>query len=85
MRLIDVDKLIEALDDKILWTNEGWVDVTSVIDEQPTAYDLEKVVEELSKEKTKKNDTLALADIEINGIIDKAIDIVRRGGTDEIN
>lgn len=45
MRLIDVDKLLSALRGKVL------VDVTSelekAISEQPTAYDVDKVVEQL--------------------------------------
>ena len=47
MRLIDADKLMDALRGNVL------VDVTSEIEntvsEQPTAYDVDKVVEQLSE------------------------------------
>ena len=58
---------------------------------QPTAYDVEKVVEGLELEnkrlKTLKNNCIALCDHEVIGIENKAYDyaikIVKRGGKDE--
>lgn len=62
-----------------------------LIKNQPTAYDVEKVVEELELEnkrlKTLKNNCIALCDHEVIGIENKAYDyaikIVRNGDKDE--
>lgn len=84
MRLIDADGLIKVLKDRA--TNEaimGYMttyDVTNSIidevDEQPTAYDVDKVVEKL-----KYNIIGQLGNDEVIRIPrDKAIEIVRGGG-----
>ena len=52
MRLIDADKIIDSLGNSDMNFAIG-----AVIDEQPTAFDLDKVVEQL---KTKKARTAAL-------------------------
>lgn len=62
-----------------------------LIENQPTAYDVDKVVSELENEikrlKTLKNNCIALCDHEVIGIENKtydyAIKIVRNGGNDE--
>lgn len=88
MRLIDADKVIDHLE-KVKKESRSLVDVAhiigfqSVIDAQPTAYDVDKVVEQLETEGSK---------IEIQyennyekGLLDgigKAIEIVKEGGTD---
>jgi cytochrome c556 len=85
-RLIDADAFKEALgtDTKIRRM------FCMVIDEQPTAYDVEKVVAELEALKTKYRKLQAVSDdhLEINELytrciqIDKDIEIVKRGGVE---
>jgi hypothetical protein len=66
-------------------------DIRDIINNQPTAYDVEKVVERLELEnkrlKTLRNNCIALGDHEVIGIESRAyrfaIEIVRRGGKDE--
>ena len=53
-------------------------DVKTIIKEQPTAYDVDKVVEELEKEKIKK--AWEHEDRMYNCAIDNAIEIVKHGG-----
>ena len=88
MRLIDADTLIKKL--SYLYTkNHIPVDmrakeILTTIMEQPTAYDIDKVVKELYEERT---EILLSNDYEceiINYCIDnfdKAIEIVKQGGT----
>lgn len=81
MRLIDADALIDKLKEL------GWIEDTpldEIINEMPTAYDVEKVVAELeSAENYYYDDTL---DAECNLVMfksirqDVAIDIVKKGG-----
>ena len=54
MRLIDADALIEAMkktesEYENAMTCPSWWSAFTVISEQPTAYDIDKVVEELQK------------------------------------
>ena len=96
MRLIDADALIKNL--SYLYTkNHIPIDMKSkeiltTIMEQPTAYDVDKVVEELKKHK----DTTDLTTVDeemvvgftiyqgaFNDAIDKAIEIVKAGGKNE--
>lgn len=109
MKLIDADKLLEALKTepqylmeaprscKLLLTNiisNHHKKVIEVIEQQPTAYDVDKVVEQLENEKNnhtfwfKHSLYRDMAEIKeryeiICHELDKAIEIVRRGGTDE--
>ena len=94
MRLIDADALIEAMkktesEYENAMTCPSWWSAFNVISEQPTAYDIDKVVEELKKNAsryTKKyvtpygnngyRDTKAIS-------IHKAIEIVKQGGVCE--
>ena len=63
MRLIDVDKLIESMDDiyKEKVNNvpdnlaEGFMQMEKLIRQQPTAFDVGKVVEQLEKLRDKAN------------------------------
>ena len=95
MKLIDADKRLEALKTepqylmeaprscKLLLTNiisNHHKKVIEVIEQQPTAYDVDKVVEQLK----------ALCNAEVdyyssNDVIDRedALDIVKKGGLDE--
>ena len=79
MRLIDADKIIDSLGNSDMDFAIG-----AVIDEQPTAFDLDKVVEQL---KTKKARTAALqkASEYFEGETDAfevAIKIVKGGGVE---
>lgn len=85
-RLIDADKFEE-----FLWNNMDFMvpkgtekldqyEIKKLIDAQPTAYDVEKVVEELEEEKTMAYD-------KCDGgssykTYSQAIDIVRKGGVE---
>lgn len=88
-RLIDADELKNCIE------NGVWYDLLALIDVQPTAYDVDAVVEELdrlrvaeydyeSEEEPEDFDEM-LADAESSGKIKaylKAADIVRKGGAE---
>lgn len=80
-RLIDADKLKADLE-KVISKNEDmdcldFLRAASVIDAQPTAYDLDKVVDQLNdKYRVVRTDE----DLEWNRAIEKAIEIVKGGG-----
>ena len=83
MRLIDADKLIEKIDG---YTRTNNVEfniackyIIEAVKEQPTAFDVDKVVEQLEKESY-------YTDIETDREVvnlNKASEIVKEGGTDE--
>lgn len=83
MRLIDADKLQKDLLDQIDWLREQDYelycaigdDITWCIDKQPTAYDVDKVVECLEELRDRFNKK----DFAIRGIIEKVIEIVETG------
>lgn len=54
----------------------SWATALSVIENVPTAYDLDKVVDELYEKAFTAYDTIAVS-------IDDAIEIVKKGGSDE--
>lgn len=54
-------------------------DITWCIDKQPTAYDVDKVVEYLEELRDRFNKK----DFAIRGIIEKVIEIVKAGGKNE--
>lgn len=88
MRLIDADELMEELKIKPKYTINLSIDyanllkiishhhseIEKVIKEQPTAYDIDKVVEEL------ESIECASGAYERKCWLDKAIEIVKRGG-----
>lgn len=84
MRLIDADELKKELYPEwlmdILLTQRYSEDIlyalAQKIDEQPTAYDVDKVVERLEELEGRYNSV----DFGIKGIICKAIEIVKAGG-----
>lgn len=90
MRLIDADTLIKDL--SYLYTkNHIPVDMRAketltTIMEQPTAYDVDKVVEQLERIRAKKTcnkekcDTKEICRI---CVVDDAIEIVKRGGKEQ--
>ena len=81
MRLIDADELKEELSQQwfidILLTKTNSNDMYSAlaekIDSQPTAYDVDKVIEYLELLRDRFNEK----DFAIRGIIEKAIEIVK--------
>ena len=84
MRLIDADVLIEEMkktetEYENAMTCPSWWSAFNVISEQPTAYDIDKVVEKLEKESFTTTDTVC------GGIfkairLSSAIEIVKQGG-----
>lgn len=86
-RLIDADKLKEAITKEYL---RGKKTLMEVIDEQPTAFDSDKIVEQLKTLKMRYFLTIANtgdADKDcvyknIANTIDKAVDIVKGGGAE---
>ena len=89
VRLIDANnfkKFLQALCE----AGAPYDDVIQLLDKEPTAYDVERVVNELEKEKQilrwLKNDTIALSDSEVIAIEEKAynfaIKLVRKGGAE---
>ena len=88
MRLIDADKLIEEINN-LGWrlydtlTLKGLSIALETIKEQPTAFDVEKVVSELEDYKMWKELLIYDLDFRERQIIKKAIEIAKRGGIDE--
>ena len=86
-RMISVDGLVHGLSADYM---TGKNPLLQVIDEQPTAFDVEKVVKELEDLKMRYFLTIAntgdadkdCAYLNTANAIDKAIEIVRRGGVD---
>lgn len=80
MRMIDADELKTQLYESIMVNEDmdclDFLRVESLIDAQPTAYDVDKVVEQLEELEGRYNS----ADFGIKGIICKAIEIVKSGG-----
>ena len=82
MRLIDVDKLFKTLNKLEV---PFYADINNAINSQPTAYNVEKVVEQLEEQKMWYETHEVNKDMN-KGIIEatcKAIEIVKRGGLDE--
>ena len=85
MRLIDADKLIHALCRDY---TTGKKTLGQVIDEQPTVFDVDKVVEQLEKLADEANDKILEAgglQIYYDGYEDAmrtAVEIVKGGGVD---
>ena len=96
MRLIDADKLLETLQDLEPHCDnkkyENWMlkmlrcYMPQIINDEPTAYDVDEVVQELELIRAKKTcnkekcDTKELCRI---CVVDDAIEIVKAGGTDD--
>ena len=88
MRLIDADALIERLDERKrkepgIRNIADILNVQAFIDSQPTAYDVDKVVEQFEEIRVKKTcnkekcDTKEICRI---CVVDDAIEIVKQGG-----
>lgn len=95
MRLIDADKLILYLNDFML--QQSPIDVQDIesikvsavikdcikaVDEQPTAYDVDKVVEQLGKKQNNKGFGGTIQEIFYDSGLEDAVEIVKGGGLD---
>lgn len=85
MRLIDADKLIEVLHESLegdcdLREDYEFMGIDEFIKNQPTAYDVDKVVDELEEysnaDEAERHGTIPVIEL------DDAIEIVKRGGID---
>ena len=96
MRLIDADALIEAMkktesEHEKAMACPSWWSAFNVIGEQPTAYSVENVVEELEELKMRYFLTIANTGDEksdfayenVGNALDKAIEIVKQGGVSD--
>lgn len=91
MRLIDADALVERINALYEWCEDerkiGLEQAMCIIHEQPTAYDIDKIAEELALARERWNtefmSSLDTYDIGRSRGYDDAIYIVRRGGVDE--
>ena len=87
MRLIDADKVLENLE-KVKKESASLVDIAYiigfqyVIDEQPTAYDPDKVVTQLEERSKEYNAGVRLHGKPEEMLTDEAIEIVEGGGVD---
>lgn len=85
MRLIDAEKIINSLG-----SSDVDLYISGLIDEQPTAFDVDKVVEQLKELKMRYFLTIAntgdadkdCAYKNIANTIDRAIDIIKGGGAE---
>ena len=92
MRLIDADKLIDyfyyGIDDKPIIDGISDRKIIDIIKNQPTAYDVDKVVEQLEEVKNKDTE-IALDEAQKERCfwyaqgMNRAIEIVKGGGVDE--
>ena len=82
MRLIYADKLLDILNNETIWTDLKRKDVINIIVNQPTAYDVDKVIDELISNKYNEPYE-AEYQYDYDRAIDEAINIVRRGGINE--
>lgn len=78
MRLIDADKIIDSLG-----ISDMDFAIGAVIDEQPTAFDVDKVVGELKRDKFIESECI-LSDVHqgYNAGLSRAVEIVKGGGVD---
>lgn len=78
MRLIDADKIIDSLGNSDMDFAIG-----AVIDEQPTVFDVDKVINELKRNKFIESECI-LSDVHqgYNAGLSTAIEIVKGGGVE---
>ena len=94
MRLIDADKLIEYIVntpskvvngipyEQTMFSNiqDRSNEIIDAIEDAPTAYDIDKIVEQLEDKITAPLHTVSDFDVGWNRGINKAIEIVKKGG-----
>lgn len=80
MRLINADKLIHALCRDYI---TGKKTLGQVIDEQPTVFDVDKVISELKRDKFVESECI-LSDVHqgYNAGLNRAIEILKDGGVE---
>ena len=78
MRLIDADEIIDSLGGSDMDFAIG-----AVIDEQPTVFDVDKVISELKRDKFVESECI-LSDVHqgYNAGLNRAIEIVKGGGVE---
>ena len=78
MRLIDADKIIDSLGNSDMDFAIG-----AVIDEQPTVFDVDKVISEFKRDKFIESECI-LSDVHqgYNAGLNRAIEIVKGGGVE---
>ena len=79
-RLIDANKLKDERRTLPIMSNWGEILISLLIDEQPTAYDLEYVIEQLKKVSFVDVDEEYAGDGQRMLFLHDAIEIVKRGG-----
>lgn len=77
-RLIDADKIIDSLGNSDMDFAIG-----AVIDEQPTAFDVDKVMDQLKRDKFIESECI-LSDVHqgYNAGLNRAIEIIKGGGVE---
>lgn len=88
MRLIDADKLIEVLHESLegdcdLREDYEFMGIDEFIKNQPTAYDVDKVVEQLGKKQNNKGFGGTIQEIFYDSGLKDAIEIVKGGGMND--
>lgn len=87
MRLIDTDKLKEAIeeekDDNDYMCRLCLESIKEIIDEQPTAFDVDKIISELKRDKFVESECI-LSDVHqgYNAGLSRAIEIMKGGGVE---
>lgn len=78
MRLIDADKIIDSLGNSDMDFAIG-----AVIDKQPTAFDVDKIISELKRDKFAESECI-LSDVHqgYNAGLNRAVEIVKGGGVE---
>ena len=80
MRLIDADKLKDERRTLPMMSNWGEILISLLIDEQPTAYDIDRVIEQLEKVSFIDVDEEYADDGQRMLFLHDAIEIVKKGG-----
>ena len=88
MRLIDADKLIEVLHESLegdcdLREDYEFMGIDEFIKNQPTAYDVDKVVEQLGKKQNNKGFGGTIQEIFYDSGLEDALEIVKGGGMND--
>lgn len=87
MRLIDADKLMGELHESLkgdcdLRKDYEFMGIDEFIENQPTAYDVDKVVEQLGKKQNNKGFGGTIQEIFYDSGLEDAVEIVKGGGID---
>ncbi len=87
MRLIDADKLMGELHESLkgdcdLRKDYEFMGIDEFIENQPTAYDVDKVVQKLNEQQNNKGFGGTLQEMFYDSGLDAAIEIVKGGGID---